>query len=210
MQPQCPKCRSVSLEQARGSLAHVGAAERALTCPQCRGYFLPHQVVEHWQTEPFVELSEDEPTTMRPELDKKTGLCPMGHGILVRARVDAEQVFYLERCGFCRGVWLDRGEWPRLASSLFLDHLDDLWDPAWQRQRRSEKLRHELDQALANQLGEPLYGDLASVVERLRNHPSRTQALAWVTEHLDPHGQLHDALSNADLTRIERLAKRGS
>jgi Zn-finger nucleic acid-binding protein len=197
------------LVQARGALASIAAAERALTCPQCRGYFLPHHVVEHWQTQPFVELSEDEPTSMRPELDKRTGLCPMGHGILVRARVDAEQVFYLERCGFCHGVWLDRGEWPRLAASLYLDHLDDLWDPAWQRQRRNEKLQRELDHALQDHLGEDLYRDLVSVVERLRDHASRAQALAWISEHLDPHGQLRDAGTAADLSRIERVAKRG-
>jgi len=210
MQPRCPKCRNVDLVQAQGALAKLAAAERALTCPNCRGYFLPHQIVEHWQTEPFVELNEDEPTTMRPELDKRTGLCPMGHGILVRARVDSDPVFYLERCGFCHGVWLDRGEWPQLAASLYLDHLDDLWDPAWQKRRRTEKLQRELDRALLDHLGETLYQDLTSVVERLKEHPSRAQAIAWITEHLDPHGQLRDASDGADLNRIEQLVKHDS
>jgi Zn-finger nucleic acid-binding protein len=204
MHPLCPKCRSVSLEQAGGSLAHI-EGERALRCPQCHGYFLPHRVVEHWETEPFVDLSEDEPVSMRPELDRRTGLCPMGHGILVRARVDLDpdQAFYLERCGLCHGVWLDRGEWQRLAASLYLDHLDDLWDPKWQRQRRSEKLQRGLDRSLADQLGETLYHDLVSVVERLRLHESRAQALAWIREHLDPHPQ-----PASDLTNGVRLAKR--
>lgn len=194
MQPNCPKCRSISLEHARGTLAYVETAERALSCPQCHGYFLPHSVVEHWQTDPFVELSEDEPVSTLPELDQKTGLCPMGHGILVRARVDADQVFFLERCGFCHGVWLDRGEWQRLAASLYLDHLDDLWDPAWQRQRRREKLQRRLDQSLADQLGENLYRDLAHVVAQLKAHPSRAQALAWIAQHLDPHAQTAEVL----------------
>jgi Zn-finger nucleic acid-binding protein len=190
MQPKCPKCRSVYLEQARGTFADVETNEQVLSCPQCRGCFLPHKVVEYWETEPFVELSEDEPMSMRPELDRRTGLCPMGHGILVRARVDADQVFYLERCGFCRGVWLDRGEWQRLAACLYLDHLDDLWDPAWQKQRRHDRLQRGLDRSLADQLGESLYRDLDSVVERLRKHPSRAQALAWITQRLDPHPQI--------------------
>jgi Zn-finger nucleic acid-binding protein len=201
MQPKCPKCRSVDLEQARGALADVETSEQALSCPQCRGYFLPHKIVEYWETEPFVELSDDEPMSMRPELDRRTGLCPMGHGILVRARVDADQVFYLERCGFCRGVWLDRGEWQRLAASLYLDHLDDLWDPAWRKQRRHARLQRGLDQSLGVQLGETLYRDLASVVERLRTHPSRAQALAWITQRLDPHGEWIGDSTNAEPSR---------
>ena len=205
MQPQCPKCKSVALVTAEGALAQVDASERSLACPSCHGYFLPHRVVEHWKSEPFVEVSDGVSTSMHPELDRKTGLCPLGHGILLRARVEAEQVFYLERCGFCHGVWLDGGEWQRLAASHYLEHLDDLWDPAWQRQRRSEKLQHERDRSLSAQIGEKLYGDLAAVVEPLRDHPARAQALAWITERLDPHGQLR-----SDLTRIARLAKKGS
>jgi Zn-finger nucleic acid-binding protein len=147
---------------------------------------MPHNVVERWQTDPFVELNEDEPMSVRPDTDKRTGLCPMGHGILLRARVDSEQIYYLERCGFCRGVWLDRGEWQRLAAALYLDHLDDLWDPTWQKQRRSESLQIKLDNALSTQLGEPLYEQLRAVVEALRQHPAKAQALAWITTHLDP------------------------
>lgn len=194
MHPKCPKCRAIDLEPAPGTFARLGATEAALTCPTCRGYFLSHQVVEHWETDPFVELSEDEPLRSNPDIDRKTGLCPMGHGILVRARVELEgdQGFYLERCGFCRGVWLDCGEWQRLAASRYLDHLDDLWDPNWQKQRRSEKLQRGLDRALSEQLGESLFRDLVSVVFRLRSHPSRAQALAWVTQHLDPHSRAED------------------
>jgi Zn-finger nucleic acid-binding protein len=109
----------------------------------------------------------------------------MGHGILLRARVDSDRIYYLERCGVCRGVWLDRGEWQRLAAALYLDHLDDLWDPAWQKQRRSEKLQITLDSALLNQLGPELYRQLRSLVTELSNHPAKAQALAWITTHLE-------------------------
>jgi Zn-finger nucleic acid-binding protein len=147
---------------------------------------MPHSIVERWQTEPFVELNEDEPMSVRPDTDRRTGLCPMGHGILLRARVESDQVFYLERCGLCRGVWLDRGEWQRLAAALFLDHLDDLWDPNWQKQRRAEALQRQLDQALSNTLGMDLYRELGDVMKKLREHPAKAQALAWIATHLDP------------------------
>src|SRR5512133_3248194 len=205
MHPKCPKCRVVYLESAPGAFAQLSANEAALMCPTCRGYFLSHQVVEHWEKEPFVELSEDDPLPSNPEVDRKTGLCPMGHGILVRARVELDGVdgFHLERCGFCRGVWLDCGEWQRLAASRYLEHLDDLWDPNWQKQRRSEKLQRGLDRALSEQLGEALFRDLASVVFRLRSHPSRAQALAWITQHLDPHARTDSAAAPASASDRE-------
>jgi Zn-finger nucleic acid-binding protein len=208
MQPQCPKCRSVHLQRAEGTLAHLDVSERVLACPVCGGYFLPHKLVEHWHSEPFVEPGENSPESMRPELDRKTGLCPMGHGILVRARVDGDQVFHLERCGFCRGVWLDRGEWQRLASSRFLQHLDDLWDPTWQRQQRDERLQRTLDRALFDQLGAELYRDLVTVIGRLKEHPSRAQALAWISEHLDPHAHpTQIALPSSATIQLGQLEK---
>jgi len=182
----CPKCRSLTLDDAEGTLADLSPQEHALFCSKCRGYWMPHAVVERWQTEPFVEITEDEPMSVRPDPDKRTGLCPMGHGILLRARVDSDKVYYLERCGLCRGVWLDRGEWQRLAAALYLDHLDDLWDPTWQKQRRREALQKGLDVALVAQIGPELFAQVSQVVHALLDHPAKAQAFAWIAEHLDP------------------------
>ncbi|MGC4064355.1 MAG: zf-TFIIB domain-containing protein [Polyangiaceae bacterium] len=181
----CPKCRKESLEVAKGAFAESGPEDRALFCSSCRGYWMPHGIVERWQTEPFVELSDEDPESVRPEADRRTGLCPMGHGILLRARVDEEKTYYLERCGHCRGVWFDRGEWQALAATLYLDHLDDLWDPAWQKKRRAEALGQRLDRALAEQIGRELFEEIQRVVERLAHHPAKAQALAWITTRLD-------------------------
>lgn len=62
--------------------------------------------------------------------DARTGLCPLGHGILIRARANTEPTFYLERCPHCHGIWFDNGEWNVLAEGHLLEHLEDLWDPA--------------------------------------------------------------------------------
>jgi Zn-finger nucleic acid-binding protein len=77
--------------------------------------------------------------------DKKGGVCPFGHGLLAWARVeldDGVEVFYLERCSTCSGVFFDDGEWDRLAHSRMLAHLDDLWDPMFQ-QRLAEARSRE-------------------------------------------------------------------
>jgi hypothetical protein len=80
---------------------------------------------------------------------------------------------------------LDRGDWQRLAAALYLDHLDDLWDPNWQKLRREEALKRALDLALEKQLGHDLFEQLRLVTRKLALHPAKAQALAWITSHLD-------------------------
>jgi len=119
-----------------------------------------------------------------PPDDVRTGLCPWGHGILIRARVQVDRVFHLERCSACRGVWLDKGEWQRLAAAEFLDHLDDLWDPDWQKRQREAHSRHEIESALRERLGTDVFEALAKVVDEISKHPARAQVLAWINERM--------------------------
>jgi Zn-finger nucleic acid-binding protein len=104
---------------------------------------------------------------------------------MIRARVEASTPFHLERCGLCRGIWFDRGEWQQLAARQFLDHLDDLWDPAWQKRCRIEAERESLDQALVHELGGDLFQQLLDVSRSLEDHPARAQALAWLCQRLE-------------------------
>jgi Zn-finger nucleic acid-binding protein len=157
--------------------------ERALECPQCRGIWLPRSIIDAWRNHPFVEVDDGSMPSIPPD-DLRTGLCPLGHGILIRARVEADRVFHLERCGTCRGIWLDKGEWQRLAAARFLDHLDDLWDPNWQKRQRAQHSRQELDAALRDRLGPDLFNGLSSTIEEVARHPARAQVLAWIIERL--------------------------
>jgi Zn-finger nucleic acid-binding protein len=104
---------------------------------------------------------------------------------MIRARVEASVPFHIERCGLCRGIWFDRGEWQQLAVRQFLDHLDDLWDPAWQKRRRIEVERKSLDNALAHELGSELFHQLLELSRSLERHPARAQALAWLSDRLE-------------------------
>lgn len=185
MRRACPKCRTIALEPGTAAPDPDPAKGGTLSCPACRGIWVPHSIIERWSRASLVDIGAAEPPALIPEGDHRTGLCPEGHGILIRARFDEEPPFHLERCPACRGVWLDAGEWQRLAAHQFLGHLDDLWDPAWQRQQRAEHSRRKLDEALAAVIGAALFADLARVVDQLREHPARAQALAWISTHLE-------------------------
>ena len=184
MAPVCPKCRTPTLEPARGSLAEADKPVGTLVCWGCRGLWVPREVIEFWQHDPFVEFVAGESLAPPPDEDHRTGLCPSGHGIMIRARVEAPTPFYLESCPLCRGVWFDRGEWQLLATRDFLDHLDDLWDPLWKKQQRAEARQKELDQALGRELGSELFAELEHVAGALADHPARAQALAWLVKRL--------------------------
>ncbi|MFL5359808.1 MAG: zf-TFIIB domain-containing protein, partial [Myxococcales bacterium] len=43
--------------------------------------------------------------------DARSGVCPLCRGVLVRARVEGDHPFHLDRCPICAGIWFDSGEW---------------------------------------------------------------------------------------------------
>ncbi|MCC6876025.1 MAG: zf-TFIIB domain-containing protein, partial [Sandaracinaceae bacterium] len=152
----------------------------ALGCARCGGLWARDGAID--------KLAPAEPaaTAARAPNDERTGLCPDGHGILLRARVEQqdEPPFYLERCAHCHGVWFDAGEWARVASSELRTHLDDLWDPVARLEALRAKREARLTGDLRARLGDALHDQLVAVVEALASHPDRAMALAFVEQRL--------------------------
>jgi uncharacterized protein (DUF952 family)/Zn-finger nucleic acid-binding protein len=121
--------------------------------------------------------------------DKKGGVCPFGHGLLARARVeldDGGEAFYLERCTTCSGVFFDDGEWARLAHSRMFAHLDEFWDPLFQQRLAEERSRERWRADLVEKLSAGTVDDMERLVATLsavpRGHAS--DGLAWLTSRL--------------------------
>jgi len=173
----CPKCRDVPLKRPSSGTS-------VARCYHCHGAWIA--------VEEVADLVRDgsimDPASMLPRKadgDGLGGLCPEGHGILTRARVEADDGhFHLERCAECRGIWFDAGEWHRLASAHLVSNLDDLWDPSWQRARRLQREDERTKKRLAETLGARLLADLESVAERLAKHPHAAEALAYLSARL--------------------------
>lgn len=172
---ECPKCKGVRLEKTDPS--------KPLWCPECGGVWVPMQDMDNVSQ----SFSEDLNTSMfdASAYDQKTGLCPQGHGIMLRAKVEGDKPFYLERCPHCGGIWFDHGEWQQVVKYHLTDHLADFWTTAWQRQLQSRKDRESFIELNKSLLGEDIVGDIFKLAEKLKSHPEKSRALALLRQELN-------------------------
>ena len=175
----CPKCKTptlAALAQDRAAPQDVVPPSR---CTHCLGVWLPHEAIESHLVPAAVDSRQ-----AAPAADGLAGFCPRCQGLLVRARFDAGQVFHLDRCPACAGVWFDAGEWAAVASSEWLSHLDDLWDPIWRRRVRKQHAQERHLQEIERALGPETLERVRAVIDALRDHPRRALGLSFLIEEL--------------------------
>ncbi len=172
----CPKCRDVELSNPGGR------ALRLLRCTECRGTWMPKDEARLEAVGSL--LSADSTIGPTDSSDGRTGLCPEGHGILIRTRVVAEPGFFLERCAVCHGIWFDKGEWNALAQSHLLEHLDELWDPAFRHRVRAASGDADARTQLEVDLGLKVFQGLEVLATSLKDLSPRQRnaALAYLRE----------------------------
>ncbi|MDF1566027.1 MAG: zf-TFIIB domain-containing protein [Deltaproteobacteria bacterium] len=170
---RCPKCREETL-QPTGTPLGVSTVHH---CSACQGLWFALGDFDALAPPEGVPLETD------AEADGKAGLCPAGHGLLQHEQVP-EAGFFLDRCGLCGGTWFDRGEWERLSAQGLLGLLDGLWTPSARRMERAASLARAGRQRLAERLGEEVLHRIDALIEALKEHPHRAQALAYLMERL--------------------------
>jgi Zn-finger nucleic acid-binding protein len=178
----CPKCPSVELERPERG----GKVKRPYSCNQCGGMWLtPREVdyvIENAEAASLIQPENGE--TPVSEMDKKAGSCPHGHGILIRAKIDVKSPFYLEKCAVCGGIWFDKGEWRRLAESHLVQNLREFWTSAWQKKQREAEYEEVYKEWQKRMFGDQLQKQLLHVADLLRNHPKKSEAIAFLREEV--------------------------
>jgi Zn-finger nucleic acid-binding protein len=112
--------------------------------------------------------------------DQKTGMCPSGHGIMIRAKVDIDEPFYLEKCTACGGIWFDKGEWQRIAENNLADNLSIIWSRSWQRKQSPKKNRDNFLKTNRKLLGEKIFTSVLELAEKLKDPPEKDRAIAFL------------------------------
>jgi Zn-finger nucleic acid-binding protein len=175
MNDRCPKCGAGALK------AMVGSS--ALHCGKCSGFWVPPPAFTEPGTAELLterDLHPDHPL----EQDHRTGVCPDGHGVLRRARASNDDPYFVERCARCGGVWLDPGEWSRLAAAGLLTDVTSLWSPAWREHLSEEHNRASLRADLRGKLGAETFELLETLVDKLSEPNLRGLALAYLQQRL--------------------------
>jgi Zn-finger nucleic acid-binding protein len=175
----CPKCKTPTLAPLAPDRDTDPDVVPPSRCTHCHGVWLPHDAIEQHLSSPAADGENAAPTA-----DGLPGFCPGCRGLLVRARVESPRPFHLDRCPSCAGVWFDAGEWAAVASSEWLTHLDDLWDPTWRRRAREQQARKRHLQEIERALGAETLARLRAAVEALRHHPERSLGLSYLIDEL--------------------------
>lgn len=171
---ECPKCKHVELKKT--------GFNKPYWCPQCGGLWVPVQDMDGYSQSFVEELN----TSMfdSESYDQKTGLCPLGHGIMIRAKVEGDKEFYLERCPHCSGIWFDHGEWQQVARHHLIDHLADFWTTAWQRKKKEEKDQESFIELNKKLIGDDLVRQIYDLAGKLKDHPEKIRAIALLRNEI--------------------------
>ena len=169
----CPKCTTTELKQTGYNSPYF--------CKACGGmWLLPGSRAEVAD----MTVTEADGESAPEGQDSKTGLCPSGHGIMIRAKIELDEPFFLEKCTACGGIWFDKGEWQRIAETNLADNLSVLWSSSWQRKQSREKNRESFLAMNQNLLGESVFDAIMELAERLKDHPDQDRALALLRQEL--------------------------
>ena len=166
----CPKCNAARLHPLQ-----LAEDLGAWSCESCNGIWIPAGKAIGAQPPGGLVVDEERGV----DSDKKAGICPEGHGILMRAQTHLEDGFYLERCNSCFGVWFDKGEWQRVAAAGLAGGLFEVWTQPWQRTRRKQEAARAYDRQLNDELGGDLVAEISTLAEKIRTHESKELAISY-------------------------------
>lgn len=170
---KCPKCKTVGLKKLSYNSPYL--------CSECGGMW--HESSEN-STFPDITIEHDDANSNANVHDKKTGVCPSGHGVMIRAKVDIDEPFYLEKCTACGGIWFDKGEWLRIAENNLAGNLSNIWSKSWQRKQSKEKNRENFLTMNQKLFGDKIFNSIMELSKELKDHPEKDRAIALLQQEV--------------------------
>lgn len=180
---KCPVCKLDSL----GPITLVENLP-ANQCSNCNGVWLDsNSYIAWWKgrgedlPERKIEMAID-PAWEVGELK----LCPNSGHIMARYKIFPDTKFYLDRCGHCNGIWLDKNEWDALVKRNLHDNINEFFTRPWQDEIRTAEARNHMDKLYLEKFGAEDYEHIKQVREWLKDHPKQGMLIAFLQAH-DPY-----------------------
>lgn len=170
--------------QSHQSLEQVtlGNGLIAYRCPETSGHWIPLENYWKWQRRTPATESTDRLNLAIPpvsEFDDHVKICPVSGTIMTRYRVGHGLDFRIDR-SITGGIWLDGGEWEALQAGNLHHELHLIFTAPWQKAVRNEDHERQYNEMLRKNLGDDFHRQLTVLRDRLKDHPARAEALAYL------------------------------
>ncbi len=180
---KCPICKLDTLETVQ--LLDSLPAHR---CSQCEGIFLSSTQYWDWlktQHDSEPEIPLDDTNVIRMD-ESAARICPDCGHLLTRFKVWPDVPFYLDSCGSCNAIWLDKGEWQVLEEHHLYNRINLFMTRPWQQKIRLAEARHHFDAIYRQRFGETDYARIQEIRGWLLDHKERAALLAFLMSD-DPY-----------------------
>ncbi len=174
---KCPVCKTQTLDAI--SLVENLPAQQ---CPNCKGIFIPSNAYLFWKRTQSEDLPKKEAASqIDPKWDADIlKLCPNCGHIMKRYKVIPDTNLFLDRCGYCNGVWFDKHEWDVLVERNLHDNLNEFFTRPWQDRLHAEETKGHMERIYSEKFGEEDYQRIKEIREWLWKHPHSGMLLAYL------------------------------
>ncbi len=177
----CPVCKEERLE-----VKVLAEQLKVFGCMVCGGNWVRH---EDYLKFGSVNTISNEKTTGKnlPVADsKQANICPDCGRILIKYRVDNKLDFYVDHCGNCNGVWLDRNEWENLCMNNLHYQINSFFTKPWQKKLRDEAAKNSLKDKYIRKFGRWDYERLKEMREWIYKNEKKNEMLSYLIDE-DPY-----------------------
>jgi Zn-finger nucleic acid-binding protein len=154
----------------------------AYQCENCQGIWISSNPYLSWLKTHGSDIPEKVLANAdAPKWDtKELKLCPDCGRIMSRFQILSNPKIYLDRCGNCNCVWLDKGEWNILVERNLHDNINSFFTKPWQDHIRVEETRNVLEKLYLEKFGTTDYARLKEFREWLKENSKRHMMLAYL------------------------------
>lgn len=174
----CPACKHSTLTRIEID-PHLSARE----CSACGGFWISSPDYFQYLERTVNSVSRDNFTETQPELQDslQAKLCVDCGCILTKFKVGHGLDFYLDYCGACQGVWLDKNEWHCLKRHGLHHQINKVFTTQWQNQIKEDRVRTHQLHIYSSKIGAD-FAKVRDFKDWLDRHPQRSMIYSYLQD----------------------------